>query len=128
MKQIMVGKLTTEGTLVFEKINNDLKSKQDFVGGYIEHLQITKNIGIILNEEGKLDQLEPSLMLTNKEGEVLDYIAGNCLFVGLEDMNPEFVSLTSDDKYYLTRKLQRIRLYKTDTGEYVNTIHSYIWG
>lgn len=70
-------------------IKNNLETLQSIVGGYIEVVQLTKDIDIICNEEGKLIGLEPNLMFD------YDYIAGDIVLCG-HNNEGEFTSLTKE--------------------------------
>ena len=77
------------------QIGSDLKSLQQAVGGWIEAVYPWKDkAAIILNEEGKLNQLPLNRALRTDDGEIYDITAGNMLVVGLEEEN--FSSLTND--------------------------------
>lgn len=73
-----------------------LKHLQEAVGGYIEVVYPFKEpVGIICNEEGKLDGLPLNRALHDpKTGEITDIIAGNMFVVGLTDDG--FCSLTPE--------------------------------
>ena len=83
----------------YEYVEDTLGTYQDAVGGLIEHVSLTPELGLYLNEEGKIFDLEPSLLIT-KEGEALDVIAGNCLFVKADDEGRN-ISLTQEDEDYI---------------------------
>ena len=72
-------------------INNTLEEKQKLVGGLIEVVDYDKDNLIIANEEGKVDGLKPNL------GFDLDYIAGDCFFIGDDYQNASFKSLSLED-------------------------------
>ena len=72
-------------------INNTLEEKQKIVGGLIEVVDYDKDNLIIANEEGKVDGLKPNL------GFDLDYIAGDCFFIGDDYQNASFKSLRLED-------------------------------
>lgn len=72
-------------------INNTLEEKQKLVGGLIEVVDYDKDNLIIANEEGKVDGLKPNL------GFDLDYIAGDCFFIGDDIENSGFKSLSLED-------------------------------
>ena len=72
-------------------INNTLEEKQRLVGGLIEVVDYDKDNLIIANEEGKVDGLKPNL------GFDLDYIAGDCFFIGDDYQNASFKSLSLED-------------------------------
>lgn len=80
------------------EINNRLEDFQSIVGGYIEVYPIRtdlplEDILIILNEEGKLMDLEPNMIVGN------ELIVGNMIFVS-ED-NGDFKSLSDDQLFFL---------------------------
>jgi len=77
------------------EIDNNLKSLQEVVGGYIETVRlITPNIVLICNENGKLTRLKPNRLVGN------DIIAGTFFIAG--DVGEEFTDLT--DKQILLFK------------------------
>ena len=89
--------LTREGQkIVLKEIEvlegkDQLKDIQNYIGGYMEIPYIKKifndnEILVILNEEGKLLNLEPTCIL--KKGEqIYDTLNGNVLFLGDEGEN-----------------------------------------
>lgn len=82
------------------EIDPGLKSLQKEVGGYIEVLYpFEDEVGIVCNEEGKLNGMELNRALRDEDGEVCDVIAGPFLIVGLGD--EDFTSLSDDliEKY-----------------------------
>ena len=72
-------------------INNTLEEKQRLVGGLIEVVDFDDNNLLICNEEGKVANLKPNL------GFDLDYIAGDCFFIGDDYQNASFKSLSLED-------------------------------
>lgn len=66
-----------EGNVVIKE--NDYKSSQELVGGYIECLAIDKDIDLWLNEEGKLNGLPFNFGLL-QDGELVDVIVGDVFF------------------------------------------------
>ena len=61
-------------------VKNDLKALQNMVDGPIECVY---PYGIICDEEGKLEQLEPNRSLRDDQGKIYDVIAGRFMVVGL---------------------------------------------
>lgn len=89
-----------------KQIEHDLDSYQNIVDGYIEVIDIPgpgdESISIILNEEGKLYNLQNNI----KCPEYLDVLVGNLIFVG-NDGEGDFKDLTNDEIDYVleyTRK------------------------
>ena len=77
------------------EIGSDRESLQNAVGGSIEAVYpCEENVGLIVNEEGKLNGLPLNRALKDENGEVLDVIAGAFLIAGLGEEN--FCSLTKE--------------------------------
>ena len=77
------------------EIEPGLEPLQKAVGGWIEAVYPWEDkAAIIVNEEGKLDQLPLDRALRTEEGEIYDITAGNMLIVGLGE--EDFSSLTKD--------------------------------
>jgi hypothetical protein len=74
------------------KVENSLEAFQSLVGGYIEVVRMENGVDAIINEEGKLEDLEPNIALMY-EGKMYDYIAGTAVLVA-HDSEGETVSLT----------------------------------
>lgn len=77
-----------------EIIENELSNLQKIVGGYIECIK-AEGYDIIINEEGKLENLEPNFGIYDG----MDYVAGTAIFVGVDYEEGEFKTL--DDKFKL---------------------------
>lgn len=77
------------------KIGTDLESLQAAVGGNIEVIYpFEDTVGLIMNEDGKIDGYPLNRALRDENGQVLDAIAGSFMVVGLTDES--FCSLTPD--------------------------------
>jgi hypothetical protein len=72
-----------------EMIKNDLETLQTLVGGYIEYIK-EDGFDIIINEEGKLFELEPNFAIYGGQ----DYIVGTAVFAGVDYKKGESKSLT----------------------------------
>lgn len=106
-----------------------LKWFQGYVGGYVEVVSLgamTGNrefddIDLVLHEEGKVQDLPPSLLFLTKENRVVDYIAGNAIlcttdeggnWVGLDEdtiervSNAMFIGQTTNGKMAVMRHTQ----------------------
>lgn len=87
MKHKVIIKKPNE-TAKIEYIETGLETLQSIVGGYIEYPYIKQfrdnGISIIVNEEGKLIDLEPSIAL-NHNGNLIDFFYGNIIFVGTKE-------------------------------------------
>ena len=81
-------------------IGSDLESLQAAVGGIIEVVYpFEDNVGLIMNEEGKIEGLPLNRALRDDQGELYDIIASDFLVVGLTE--DDFGSLTPEqmDKF-----------------------------
>lgn len=87
-----------------KEIDNSLKALQNEVGGYIEIPSFSRklsenNIDMIINEEGKINRLQPQLAIY-QDNKIVDVICGNIIFasanedgktIGLTDEQIEIV-------------------------------------
>lgn len=69
---------------VDEFIENELEALQNFVGGYIEHVQIRPGLALICNEEGLINGSHYNCKVGSH------FIFGDCLFVGSFPDDEEF--------------------------------------
>jgi len=77
------------------EIGTGLEDLQNAVGGYIEVVYpFDEPVGLVMNEEGKLDGLPLNRALRDDNGEIYDVVAGSFLVVGLTD--EDFGSLSPD--------------------------------
>lgn len=90
-----------------EEIENTLEAKQKFVEGYIQCISLTDEIDIILNDEGKLEGLPFNRVWKDKNGNILDILAGNVL-VCRHNANGDFTSIFEDDIPVIVEKLPAI--------------------
>ena len=72
-------------------VPNELGVLQQLVDGYIEHIKIKDGIGLIVNEEGKLNGMESNFYLWK----IRDMIHGPAIFLG-ED-GEDFTDISCDD-------------------------------
>ena len=89
-------------------IKNTLKSFQTEVGGNIEIPYISDDLGsmeidLIINAEGKINGLDPSLVLIH-ENEPFDVVAGTVFFT-TTDSDGDFKSLSDEQIKYLEEKI-----------------------
>ena len=77
------------------EIGTDLEDLQKAVGGYIEvTYPFDENVGLVMNEEGKLEGLPLNRAIRDDDGQIYDVVAGSFLVVGLTEES--FGSLTPD--------------------------------
>ena len=88
-KNIQVVIVEADKPARIETIVNELSNFQKIVGGYIECIR-ENGFDIIINEEGKMLDLEPNFGIY--EGR--DYIAGTAIFAGVDYDEGEFKSLS----------------------------------
>jgi hypothetical protein len=84
-----------------EMIENTLEAKQKIVGGRIECIRLD-GYDIIINEEGKLEALEPNFGIHNG----MDYVAGTAIFAGVNYDEGDFISLTPEQRKFIVRQFQ----------------------
>ena len=72
-------------------IDGSLKTLQDLVGGNIEPITLNGRTVLLVNEEGKLNGLEPNFFLAARN----DMIVGTALFVGVK--GEEFTDISAED-------------------------------
>ena len=110
MKAILIQKISEKpvahGNTYIEygltKVNVDgLQDMQKAVDGTLEYWDYLRRLyenGIILycNDEGKINNLTPSVIVVNSEGETVEMICGNVLLVGYDFEEDHSVSLTDE--------------------------------
>lgn len=98
------------------EIENDLTVIQNIVEGNIELVPIVKlfkqDIGVIVNEEGKLLSLDSNILLL-KDEELVNILVGNIIFVGI-DRGMDFCSLSDEQIGY-------IKSYVFDSDKYIDS-------
>lgn len=81
-------------------IDSGLHSLQREVGGYIEAIYPYEDlVGLVCNEEGKMEGLPLNRAIYSKSGEMYDVIAGTFLIVGLSEDNFSELSGELAEKY-----------------------------
>ena len=85
-----------------ELIPNALETFQEIVGGYIECIR-EEGFDIIINEEGKLDELEPNFILYGGK----DFVAGTAIFSGVDYSEGEFKSLTDEQIKFILKIFEK---------------------
>ena len=83
------------------EIGDDLKAKQDFVGGLIERTALNEHLDLICNEEGWLIGLEPRVAI--KDIETL--IAGDC-FVCRYNSHGDYESMKGCGVEFIENKIK----------------------
>lgn len=88
------------------QIENTLKAHQAYVGGLIQAVQISSEIIVICNDEGKLRQLPLNRVWMDSQ-EILDYFVGNILCV--RHQGEEFSSIEPKDIPIIEQRLIPLR-------------------
>jgi hypothetical protein len=101
-KQIRVIIVEPKKPARIETISNSLETKQKIVGGYIECVRFD-GFDIIINEEGKLEGLEPNFSIYDG----MDYIAGTAIFAGVDYEKGEFKSLNDSQLSVILNSFRR---------------------
>ena len=103
-------------------MKNDLASLQKMVGGYIECVYPYEDpVGIVCDEEGKINGKELNRALRDENGNIYDILAGTFLVVGLGDEDFDFLPKDLCEKYskkfeypemffYVGNKLETVKL------------------
>ena len=100
MEEIRAVKVSPGIPAKVKEISKGLSSLQREVGGLIEVIYpFDDPVGIVCNENGKLDGLPLNRSLRDDNGEIYDIIAGDFLIVGLG--NEDFISMSDEltEKY-----------------------------
>lgn len=101
-----------------ERKENTLAASRSFVGGYIQVVSLSRDIDLIVNDEGKLEELPYNRVWCDEYGKVGDILAGN-VFACRHDDEGNFISILETDIPFI---LQRLPAFSR-IGE--NTIH--VW-
>lgn len=91
-------------------VEGTLADSKRLVGGYIECLRVTEEIDLWLNEEGKLDDLEPNFGLVRGD-QILDIIVGDVFFAS-HDSEGETISITEEQIAHVKERFIERRLFK----------------
>ena len=78
---------------VIKEVDDNLKTFQEIVGGYIECVEMPgiNNVDLYVNEEGKLDKLPGNFWLPEYE----DCVCGTCYFVGFDPETGDNVDISN---------------------------------
>lgn len=89
------------------EIENALEALQEFVDGYIEVFYIGNDLLVVCNEEGKLRGFDITAAFVDKNSEIIELIAGNCLVVR-DNGEGDFESLKDGDEEYIKQHLKDV--------------------
>ena len=94
--KVIILEAENDEAIIVEKWEHSLENLQQFVGGYIEAVRVTDSITLWINEEGKLEGLEPNFHLCRMNGMPYDLVVGDVLIAGTDEEG-NTVSLTDDE-------------------------------
>ena len=77
----------TTRTMEFSEPHVTLSEMQACVGGYIELVYLKDGVILVVNEEGKLNNLKPNIIATELAGISDDHIVGDVLLISSKFIN-----------------------------------------
>ena len=77
----------TTMTMEFSEPHVTLSEMQACVGGYIELIYLKDGVILVVNEEGKLNNLKPNIIATELAGISDDHIVGDVLLISSKFIN-----------------------------------------
>lgn len=77
----------TTMTMEFSESHVTLSEMQACVGGYIELVHLKDGVILVVNEEGKLNNLKPNIIATELAGISDDHIVGDVLLISSKFIN-----------------------------------------
>lgn len=113
----------------FEEVEiESLEDMQMRIGGHLEGLYLNGMndyyaIGYV-NEDGKTKNIPESIIVVNKNGDVVDTIAGNILFLGLDSKGND-IPLSEEAISYIKGMFDRVLLFYEKDGKTVDFINGY---
>jgi hypothetical protein len=106
----MTMKVGEQPELHNKEVEDTYELIRNAVEGYIEALRLSETCTLWINEEGKINELEPNFFLLDRAGNRVDYVAGNVIFTGVDE-NGDTVSLSEEDvKLIEERFVSRVAL------------------
>lgn len=96
---------------VINSWEHSLENMQRFVGGWVQALSVTPSIALWMNEEGKMQGLEPNFYLVDGDEKPFDIVVGNVLIAGT-DSEGETISLTDEEIEELQERFSTRRTFR----------------
>ena len=107
-------------------IPNELHALQEVVGGYIECIPFLDKYDLVLNEEGKLNNLPPNFPIFGGK----DILFGNAFITKTNHNTGNFASLTEKECEKLLRELEGLTRYTEDDDidpeDFIKS-HFFVW-
>lgn len=101
------------------EVESGLAALQEAVHGYIQVVYpFEDSVGLVMNEEGKLEGLPLNRALYDENGAIYDIIAGDFLIVGLTEES--FGSLSKDLLKKYTEKYEKPEQFVRANGEIIS--------
>lgn len=96
-----------------KEIDGKLETMQSIVGGLIQAIYPFDHpeIALICNDEGKLMGLPPNRALFDKDGNIVDIIAGTFFLCSAPADSENFKSLTDEQIEQYTERFKNIEIY-----------------
>ena len=99
--------IRTDNTWEIVEYENDYKYLQKVVGGLIEFVEIAEGIDMVINDEGKILNMDLNPLGTILYGH--DAIVGNAIIVGVDYSTGETISLTEENINRIVSFLKRAK-------------------
>jgi hypothetical protein len=106
--RVMLVKADSDVLTVTDHFEHSLENMQKAVGGYIEAVRVTDDIVMWLNEEGKLNDLEPNFNLNGVGGLAIDVVVGDVVITGTNEEG-DTTSLTAENVEELKKRFTNRR-------------------
>ena len=96
-----------------KEIDGSLENMQNLVGGLIQAIYPFNNpeIALICNDEGKLMGLPPNRALFDKDGNIVDIVAGTFFLCSAPADSENFESLNEEQIKENTERFKNIEIY-----------------
>ena len=87
------------------EIDNNYEAISSIVGGLVEHIYLSNEVGCWMNEEGKINQLPFNILLQDCKGKTFDALVGNLVLIQ-ENEATVCVDLTEENWEKYLKQLQ----------------------
>ena len=87
------------------EIDNNYEAISSIVGGLVEHIYLSNEVGCWMNEEGKINQLPFNILLQDCKGKTFDCMVGNLVLIQENDATV-CVDLTDENLEKYLKQIQ----------------------